>query len=122
MRCASRPARSWPGSGPPAGPRTTQWGANGRRQCTRAHAHRRVRLCRTARPMPPAWIVLATLAGGVLSVFAAAFALVLRPSWVPMLVSFAIGTLLGAAFLEVLPHAFGEGNAHAVAVAILGGH
>ena len=71
--------------------------------------------------MTLAWIVLATLAGGVLSVFAAAFALVLRPSWVPMLVSFAIGTLLGAAFLEVLPHAFGEGNAQAVAVAILGG-
>lgn len=67
------------------------------------------------------WIVLACLAGGVLSVGAAAFALVLRPSWVPMLVSFAIGTLLGAAFLEVVPHAFEAGDAHHAAAAILGG-
>jgi zinc and cadmium transporter len=68
-----------------------------------------------------AWIVLACLAGGLLSVLAAAFALVLRAKWVPMLVSFAIGTLLGAAFLEVLPHAFGEGEPQGVAAAILGG-
>jgi len=38
-----------------------------------------------------------------------------------MLVSFAIGTLLGAAFLEVIPHAFEQGEAHQVAFAILGG-
>ena len=67
------------------------------------------------------WIVLACLAGGVLSVCAAAFALVLRATWVPMLVSFAIGTLLGAAFLEVLPHAFETGAPPQVAAAILGG-
>jgi len=67
------------------------------------------------------WIVLACLAGGVLSVCAAAFALVLRATWVPMLVSFAIGTLLGAAFLEVLPHAFEAGEPQGVAAAILGG-
>jgi zinc and cadmium transporter len=67
------------------------------------------------------WIVLACLAGGVLSVCAAAFALVLRARWVPMLVSFAIGTLLGAAFLDVLPHAFEQGEAQHVAAAILGG-
>ena len=71
--------------------------------------------------MTLAWIVLACLAGGVLSVGAAAFALVLRVRWIPMLVSFAIGTLLGAAFLEVLPHALDEGDAQAVATAILGG-
>jgi zinc and cadmium transporter len=71
--------------------------------------------------MTLAWIVLATLAGGVLSVCAAAFALVLRPKWVPMLVSFAIGTLLGAAFLDVIPHAFEEGEPHGAAAAILGG-
>ena len=29
-----------------------------------------------------------------------------RASWVPALVSFAIGALLGAVFLEILPHAF----------------
>ena len=67
------------------------------------------------------WIVLASIAGGLLSVCAAAFALVLRASWVPMLVSFAIGTLLGAAFLEVVPQAFEAGNAHRAAAAILGG-
>jgi zinc and cadmium transporter len=67
------------------------------------------------------WIVLACLAGGALSVCAAALALALRARWVPMLVSFAIGTLLGAAFLEVLPHAFGEGEPQQVAAAILGG-
>jgi zinc and cadmium transporter len=71
--------------------------------------------------MTLAWIVLACLAGGVLSVGAAAFALVLRATWVPMLVSFAIGTLLGAAFLEVVPHAFEAGDAHQAAAAILAG-
>ena len=38
------------------------------------------------------WIVLASLAGGLLSVGAAAFALILRASWVPTLVSFAFLT------------------------------
>src|SRR5450830_128133 len=52
-------------------------------------------------------IFLSTLAGGVLSVLAAAFfALSARPAWIPMLVSYAIGALLGAVFLEILPHAF----------------
>jgi len=67
------------------------------------------------------WILLASLAGGVLSVCAAAFALLLRGRWVPMLVSFAIGTLLAAAFLEVLPHAFEQGQPQQVAASILGG-
>ena len=54
-----------------------------------------------------AWILAATLAGGVLSVLAAAaFALRARPAQVSLLVSYAIGTLLGAAFLEILPQAF----------------
>jgi zinc and cadmium transporter len=52
------------------------------------------------------WIVAATLLGGILSVIAAAaFALRVGPAQLPMLVSYAIGTLLGAAFLEILPHA-----------------
>lgn len=67
------------------------------------------------------WIVLASLAGGVLSVGAAAVALVLRKKWIPMLVSFAVGTLLGAAFLDVIPHAFAEGDPGTVAAAILAG-
>ena len=53
------------------------------------------------------WIVLASLLGGVLSVsLAAIFALSVRTAWVPMLVSYAIGAMLGAVFLEILPHAF----------------
>jgi zinc and cadmium transporter len=56
-----------------------------------------------------AWIVLFTLLGGVLSVLAAALFLLLpeslRTRVLPAMVSFAIGALLGAAFLAVLPHA-----------------
>ncbi|WP_374244421.1 ZIP family metal transporter [Zoogloea sp.] len=47
-----------------------------------------------------------SFAGGLLSVVVAAvFAFTARPNWVPVLISYAIGALLGAAFLEVLPHA-----------------
>lgn len=67
------------------------------------------------------WIVAASFAGGILSAGAAAFALNVRAAWIPMLVSFAIGTLLGAAFLEVIPHAFEIGEASQVAGAILAG-
>src|ERR1051325_2111487 len=53
------------------------------------------------------WIISASLLGGVLSVLCAAFvALNARTHWVPMLISYAIGALLGAAFLEILPEAF----------------
>src|SRR3954470_23729675 len=52
------------------------------------------------------WIVAASFAGGTLSAALAAFALMLRAAWISMLVSYAIGALLGAAFLEVIPHAF----------------
>lgn len=71
--------------------------------------------------MTLAWIVVASVAGGTLSVGAAAFALLLRASWIPMLVSFAIGALLGAAFLEIIPHAFALGNARQAAASILAG-
>jgi zinc and cadmium transporter len=67
------------------------------------------------------WILAASVAGGALSAGLAAFALLLRSTWVPMLVSFAIGALLGAAFLEIIPHAFEKGEPHQVAMAILGG-
>jgi zinc and cadmium transporter len=67
------------------------------------------------------WIVAASIAGGTLSAGLAAASLLLRASWVPMLVSFAIGALLGAAFLEVIPHAFERGDPHQAAAAILGG-
>ena len=67
------------------------------------------------------WILVASVAGGTLSAGLAAASLALRASWVPMLVSFAIGALLGAAFLEIIPHAFETGEAHQVAFAILAG-
>ncbi|HET7832727.1 MAG TPA: ZIP family metal transporter [Gallionella sp.] len=52
------------------------------------------------------WIIAASFAGGVLSVSCAAlFALNARPHWVNALISYAIGALLGAAFLEIIPEA-----------------
>lgn len=67
------------------------------------------------------WIVAASVAGGTLSAGLAAGSLYLRASWIPMLVSFAIGALLGAAFLEIIPAAFAKGQTHQAASAILGG-
>ena len=67
------------------------------------------------------WILAASFAGGTLSAGLAAFSLYLRASLVPMLVSYAIGALLGAAFLEVIPHAFEKGDPREAATAILAG-
>jgi zinc and cadmium transporter len=67
------------------------------------------------------WILAASIAGGTLSAGLAALALSVRATWVPMLVSYAIGALLGAAFLEVIPHAFEQGEPQEAAAAILGG-
>jgi zinc and cadmium transporter len=67
------------------------------------------------------WILAASFAGGTLSAGLAAFSLTLRASWVPMLVSYAIGALLGAAFLGVIPEAFAKGPPQQAAAAILGG-
>jgi zinc and cadmium transporter len=53
------------------------------------------------------WILAATLAGGALSLFAAAaVALTVLTRWVPTLVSVAVGAMLAAAFLDLLPEAF----------------
>jgi zinc and cadmium transporter len=71
--------------------------------------------------MTLAWILAASFAGGTLSAGLAAASLSLRASWVPMLVSFAIGALLGAAFLEIIPQAFELGEPHEVGIALLGG-
>lgn len=67
------------------------------------------------------WIILVSLLGGVLSVtLAALFALNIRTAWVPMLVSYAIGAMLGAVFLEILPHAFSiSSNVEAVSATLL---
>jgi zinc and cadmium transporter len=68
-------------------------------------------------------ILLTCLAAGVLSVvLAAAVALNARPSWIPTLVSFAVGALLGAVFLELLPHIFEKTtNYQQTAMTILAG-
>ena len=70
-----------------------------------------------------AWIILAAIVGGALSVMAAAaFALTARGNWVPMLISYAIGALLGASFLEVLPEAIiSSGDATMIAGVVLAG-
>jgi zinc and cadmium transporter len=72
------------------------------------------------------WIVLFCLVGGVLSVLAAAVFLVLSESLrnhlLPHLVSFATGTLLGAALLGLLPHALAGvagTDTHAIPLAVL---
>lgn len=68
-------------------------------------------------------ILLVTAAGSVLSLaLAALLAFSARPSWVPVLVSYAIGALLGASLLEVLPEAVHlGGDIEVVAQALLGG-
>lgn len=70
-----------------------------------------------------AWIILAAIAGGTLSVLAAAiFALTARSTWITHLISYAIGALLGAAFLEVLPHAIeANGDAGTTMAIVLAG-
>ena len=70
-----------------------------------------------------AWIMTATIAGGLLSVAAAAMlALNARASQIPVLISYAVGTLLGAVFLELVPQAFGmSDNLESLAAVILAG-
>ncbi len=74
------------------------------------------------------WIVLATVAGGGLSVlFAALFLLTperARTALLPHFVSFATGALLGAALLSLLPQAIemaGRGGAHRIGLALVAG-
>ncbi len=68
------------------------------------------------------WILLASAAGGLLSVLFAAVALKLRAEWIPAMVSYAIGALLGATFLEILPHALEQaGSLNALFATVLGG-
>ncbi|HEV7606029.1 MAG TPA: ZIP family metal transporter [Steroidobacteraceae bacterium] len=74
------------------------------------------------------WIILATLASGVLSVLAAGTFLALpskqREAALPHLVSFATGALLGAALLALIPHAVlgaGSERVHEVGIALIAG-
>jgi zinc and cadmium transporter len=64
-------------------------------------------------------IVIACLAGGALSVLAAAGTLALHSRWISRLVSFAVGALLGAVFLELLPHALEHGDSQRVMLTVL---
>jgi zinc and cadmium transporter len=72
---------------------------------------------------PLAWIVATTLLGGVLSVLAASlFAMYAKATQIPVLISYAVGALLGAVFIEVLPHAFElASSAQSMAATILAG-
>ncbi|MDH4059192.1 MAG: ZIP family metal transporter [Aquincola sp.] len=69
------------------------------------------------------WIVVATLAGGVLSVvIAAALTVHVLGRIVRSLVSLSVGVLLGTALLQVLPEAFEKGaDAQALFATLLGG-
>jgi zinc and cadmium transporter len=69
------------------------------------------------------YITAATVAGGALSVVAAAaLALSARISWIPVLISYAVGALLGAVFLELLPQAFERAESlESMALTILAG-
>ncbi|MDO8810725.1 MAG: ZIP family metal transporter [Gallionella sp.] len=69
------------------------------------------------------WIIAASIVGGVLSVLCAALlALNARIHWINSLVSYAIGALLGAVFLNILPEAMEVGSsAAAVSGTVLAG-
>jgi zinc and cadmium transporter len=68
-------------------------------------------------------IVLATLAGGLLSMLVAALAtLVVLEKWLHSMVSFAVGAMLAAAFLELMPEAIDAGlEASEAGAVMLGG-
>ena len=68
------------------------------------------------------WIIVVALAGGLLSVVAAAaLDIALGAQRIGILISYAIGALLGAAFLEILPHALEHGEPHRMAATVLFG-
>lgn len=69
------------------------------------------------------YIIIAALIGGTLSVLLAALvAWRLQPRLIPLLVSFAVGTMLGVAFLDLIPHIFEQTtNYHSTAAWLLGG-
>jgi zinc and cadmium transporter len=69
------------------------------------------------------YIIAAALLGGVISVLLAALvAWRVQPRLIPVFVSYAVGTLLGVVFLDLLPHIFEQTTAyHASAAWILAG-
>ena len=75
----------------------------------------------TAASVPLVAIVVACLAGGVFAIIAAAGTLALHRRWISGLVSFAVGALLGAVFVELLPHALELGGTQRVMTTVLAG-
>jgi zinc and cadmium transporter len=69
------------------------------------------------------YIILACLAGGILSVASAALIVWrVQPRLIPLFVSYAVGAMLGAVFLHLLPHIFEATTAyHTTTGWILGG-
>ncbi len=69
------------------------------------------------------WIIVASFFGGALSVVCAAlFTFNTRAHWISSLVSYAIGALLGAVFLDILPEAIKLSPNHtSVSATVLGG-
>jgi zinc and cadmium transporter len=79
-------------------------------------------MLREAFPAMPvlAWILAACLAGGLGSVLLASLvAFRVQARLVPILVSYAVGALLGAVFLDILPHLFEETKDHAGTAALI---
>jgi zinc and cadmium transporter len=68
-------------------------------------------------------ILFATIAGSVVSLaIAAIVAFRVRARWIPTLVSYAVGALLGAVFLDILPHVFETSKSPArIAACLLAG-
>ena len=60
-----------------------------------------------------AQILIASIAGGLLSLaIAAVVAFRVRARWIPTLVSYAVGALLAAVFIDILPHVFEVSKNH----------
>jgi len=67
-----------------------------------------------------AWILAACIAGGLVSVLLASLvAFRVQARLVPMLVSYAVGALLGAVFLDILPHLFEKTTDHGGTAALI---
>lgn len=68
-------------------------------------------------------IILATIAGGALSMAAAALlSFTLLARWVPVMVSYAVGVLLAAAFLHLVPEAYMQADSiEALSATLLAG-
>lgn len=65
------------------------------------------------------WIIGAALVGGTLSLLLAGLlAFTVFSAWIPRMVSYAVGALLAAAFLDVLPEAFEQSGDAAVIGAV----